>query len=94
LKEPPPYKKATAEKIGAAVLINELPIIVTFADPAKPESWFVPSWVSRDVGQKNVSIKSAYLQLTTERPGWPDLPEHLPWLRPPGSIQLAFQRRR
>lgn len=55
--------------------------MITFADPAKPETWTVPSWISRDVGQENVSIKSAYLQLTTERPGWPELPKHLPWLR-------------
>jgi len=93
LKELPPFTKATADKTGAAVPINQLPIIITFADPTKPETWFIPSWISRDVGQTNVSIKSAYLQLTTERPGWPQLPEQLPWLRPLGSMfPLSFPR--
>ena len=87
LQEDSPYGKATAERVGAEVPINQLPIMITFADPAKPETWTVPSWISRDVGQENVSIKSAYLQLTTERPGWPELPKHLPWLR---SLDCIF----
>ncbi|ODS01362.1 hypothetical protein AUC68_00425 [Methyloceanibacter methanicus] len=83
LVELPPFKKATAEKIGAAVPIGQLPRAITFMDVDDPGSWrHIRRVVDyADTLGPNFVIQSAHLQLTTEQPGWPELPGHLPWLR-------------
>ena len=87
LEELPPFQQATVQETKAAVPIAMLPIMITFADPARPDTWWrVKRAHPSQEFRQNVSIKSAHLQLTTDRPGWPDLPDHLPWLRPLGSM--------
>ncbi|ODS01363.1 hypothetical protein AUC68_00430 [Methyloceanibacter methanicus] len=93
LTELPPFKMATAEKIGADVPIDQLPIMITFADPTRPDTWRRVKLAnpSQEFSQ-NFSIKSAHLQLTTERPGWPELPDHLPcFARSDPCFQRPFQ---
>lgn len=83
LMELPPFEKATAARIEAVVPIGKLPETITFRDASNPESWRRVRRGTNYARDVNLSfaIKSASLRLTTERPGWPDLPDHLPWLR-------------
>jgi len=82
LQEPPPYSERLQRGIVNPVPIRELPEVITFADASDPSSWRrVPRSLDPSESGLRFSIESASLQLTSERPGWPDLPDRLPWLR-------------
>ncbi|WP_156137610.1 hypothetical protein [Methyloceanibacter caenitepidi] len=87
----PELRRAMEQGIKKAVPIDALPIMVTFDDPSEPNSLSIVDrdQLSAEFG-RSVSIKSASLQMTTDRPGPFDLPRVLTWL---SSINRPFPSR-
>jgi len=92
LRELPPFKGATAERLKASVPIDRFPYMITFDDPADPNSLRLVDRdrLSHDL-RRDVSITSASIQMTTERPGPFDLLRQFPGC---GRSTGVFQARR
>ena len=78
----PVLQEAMKKGTKVSVPIDKLPWMITFDDPADPNSVRLidPDNLSAVFG-RNVSVSSASLEMTTKRPSKIEIFQHLPWLR-------------